>query len=284
MFYIFLVYFFLLGVIIGSFLNVVILRHNTGKTVGGRSMCMSCKTILTSKNLIPILSFMFQKGKCTHCGTKISWQYPLVELSTGILFALNFYLVYMHTYSVSEFLILFIISASMIALFVAIFVYDMKHKIIPDSFSFPLGVLSILYVICTTFIFKNNMFWIPASDGITPLGMVNICAGLIFYLFIYFIWKFSKGRLIGLGDAKLVFSIGTILGIVYGLSSIFLSFWIGALYAIFILLKQRLSKHSGRITMKSEIAFGPFLIIAFLIVYFFKIDVTNLSFILENFS
>jgi prepilin signal peptidase PulO-like enzyme (type II secretory pathway) len=284
MFYIFLVYFFLFGVIIGSFLNVVILRHNTGKTVGGRSMCMSCKTILTAKNLVPVLSFLFQRGKCTHCSTKISWQYPLVELVTGILFALNFYMIYVQKTSVIEFITLFILSSTMIALLVAIFVYDLKHKIIPNAFSFPLAGLSILYILCTTFIFDLNVFWIPQGLQLSTLGMLNLCTGLIFYFGIYALWKFSNGKLIGLGDAKLLFTLGTVLGIVYGLSALFLSFWIGGVCAIFILLKQRLSKQSKHITMKSEIAFGPFLIIAFLIVYFFKIDVTNLSFILENFS
>ena len=283
MFSIFLIYFFLLGVIIGSFLNVVILRHNTGKTVGGRSACMVCKTTLRSSELIPILSFMFQKGRCKHCRTKISWQYPLVELSTGILFALNFYTVYLQSKSLTEFIITFVLSASILALFVAIFVYDKKHQIIPDRFSFAVGGLSVLYVLATVFVFKNNMFWINVVEG-SLYWWLNIGAGLIFFLLIYILWRVSQGRLIGLGDAKLLFGMGTMLGIVYGLSALFLSFWIGTLYAIFLLLKQRLSNTSGHITMKSEIAFGPFLIISFLIVYFLKVDVTNLSFILENFS
>ncbi len=283
MFSIFLIYFFLLGVIIGSFLNVVILRHNTGKTVGGRSSCMTCKTTLTSKHLIPILSFVFQKGRCAFCRTKISWQYPLVELATGILFALNFYIVYLQSKSLTEFIFTYIISSAILALFVAIFVYDKKHRIIPDTFSFPAAILSLVYVISTVFVFNNSSFWINVTEG-TLYWWLNIGAGLIFYVLIYLLWKLSQGRLIGLGDAKLLFTIGTVLGIVYGLSALFLSFWMGSIFAILILLKQRLSNNSGRITMKSEIAFGPFLIISFLIVYFLKIDVTNLSFILENFS
>ncbi len=279
---IFLIYFFLLGVIIGSFLNVVVLRHNTGKTVGGRSACMSCKTTLTAKELVPIFSFVIQRGKCAHCESRISWQYPLVELATGLLFAANFFLIYYSVDSLVEFLITFSVSAAILALLVAIFVYDLRHKIIPDKFSFSLAGLSVLYVLLSVFIFNNNSFWNNA-DSINTLWWLNVCTGLIFYLVIYLIWKLSKGRLIGLGDAKLLFGIGTVLGFVYGLSSLFLGFWIGSVFAILLLLKEYLSKRTPHITMKSEIAFGPFLIIAFLIVYFLKIDVTNIGFILENF-
>jgi prepilin signal peptidase PulO-like enzyme (type II secretory pathway) len=112
----------------------------------------------------------------------------------------------------------------------------------------------------------------------------HILAGLFFYFIIWLIWKLSKGRMIGLGDAKLLLSIGTILGFVYGLSSIFISVWIATCYALVLMLKERLSTNSKHITMKTEIPFGPFLILGFLIVYFFHIDVTQISFILENFS
>lgn len=91
MFYTFLIYgifFFLFGLIIGSFLNVVIYRYNTGRSVQGRSGCLSCGKTLSAVELIPLFSFIFQKGKCHGCGSKISWQYPLVEFSTGIAFTL----------------------------------------------------------------------------------------------------------------------------------------------------------------------------------------------------
>lgn len=280
---IFLIYFFLLGVIIGSFLNVVVLRHNTGKTVGGRSSCMTCKSTLTAKELVPILSFVAQKGKCAHCESKISLQYPLVELVTGLLFAANFYTVYLFSSSITELVVMFSISATILALLVAIFVYDLRHKIIPDKFSFPVGALAVVYVLLSIFVFKNNPFWFDISN-INTLWWINLCMGIILYVLIYLLWKISDGRLIGLGDAKLLFGMGTILGFVYGLSTLFLSFWIGSIFAIFLLLKERLRKGGEHITMKSEIAFGPFLIIAFLIVYFLKIDVSNIGFIIENFS
>ena len=82
--------FFGFGIIIGSFLNVIILRYNTHKTFGGRSACMSCTKKLHWYELIPIFSFVGLKGRCQTCKTKISWQYPLVELATGVMFVLIF--------------------------------------------------------------------------------------------------------------------------------------------------------------------------------------------------
>lgn len=277
----YLVYFFLLGVIIGSFLNVVILRHNTGKTVGGRSACMTCKTKLTGRELVPLFSFLFQKGRCLHCQARISWQYPLVELSTGILFVANFYRYYVVSGFSFETFTLFALTSSILALMVAIFVYDLRHKIIPDRFSFTAFGLSVVYIVLDVFVFRNNVW---ASGSAETLSIIlNLSAGLIFYLGIYLIWKLSKGRQIGLGDAKLLLSIGTMLGLVYGLSAITTAFWIGTVFAVHLMLKGFFGRTAGRITMKSEIALGPFLIVGFLIVYFLRVDVTNLSLVLNNF-
>ena len=80
---IFLILFFIFGTLIGSFLNVVIFRLNTGKGVGGRSMCMNCGKTLHAHELVPVLSYIFQLGKCRGCKTKISIQYPVVEAITG---------------------------------------------------------------------------------------------------------------------------------------------------------------------------------------------------------
>jgi prepilin signal peptidase PulO-like enzyme (type II secretory pathway) len=274
----YLVYFFLLGVIIGSFLNVVILRHNTGKTVGGRSACMTCKSKLTSRELVPLFSFLIQRGRCLHCHARISWQYPMVELATGLLFVSNFYYLYTITGFSFETFVTFILTSSILALFVAIFVYDIKHKIIPDLFSFSAFGVSVMYLL-SAYAFQGHLPWTSAQPG---LAFLDLAAGLIFYSAIYLLWKLSDGRLIGLGDAKLLLTIGTVLGFVYGLSAVFVSFWLGTAFAVFIMLKGFLGRTSGRITMKSEIAFGPFLIIGFLIVYFLRIDVTNLGLVLNN--
>lgn len=296
-----LIYFFLLGIIIGSFLNVVILRFNTGKTTRGRSACMSCKTKLTWRELIPVFSFLFQKGKCKNCKTKISIQYLLVEISTGILFALNFWYWLTTANSMSELILSVGITTCILAYMIIIFVYDLRHKIIPDLFSFTAWGLSIVFVVIIKFIRDTGALtesanidvyraWIPAFAGMTTEGtwiiilsiIPNILAGLFFYFIIWAIWRLSKGRMIGLGDAKLLLTVGTLLGFVLGLSAIFISVWIATLYAGYLLLKQYLNKKGKHITMKTEIPFGPFLIIGFLFVYFTQIDVTNVGMILEH--
>ena len=291
-----LIYFFLLGIIIGSFLNVVILRFNTGKTTRGRSACMSCKTTLTWRELIPVLSFLFQKGRCKTCKTRVSVQYPLVELATGILFVLNFWYWLGTANSLPELVLSVGLTTSILACLVVIFVYDLRHKIIPDLFSFTAWGLSIVYVVMMSFVgggtsaftdtVNTQMYrtWIPAFAGMTTVSTVipSIFAGLFFYFIIWAIWRLSKGRMIGLGDAKLLLTIGTLLGFVLGLSAIFISVWIATVYAGYLLLKQYLNKKGKHITMKTEIPFGPFLIIGFLIVYFTQIDVTNIGMILEH--
>ena len=294
-----LTYFFLLGIIIGSFLNVIILRFNTGKTSRGRSACMSCKTTLTWRELIPVLSFLFQKGRCKTCKTRVSVQYPLVELATGILFVLNFWYWLGTANSLPELVLSVGLTTSILACLVVIFVYDLRHKIIPDLFSFTAWGLSIVYVVAQALVsvipakagIQVYRAWIPAFAGMTTAGtwvttlfavIPNILAGLFFYAIIWAIWRLSKGRMIGLGDAKLLLTIGTLLGFVLALSAIFISVWIATVYAGYLLLKQYLNKKGKHITMKTEIPFGPFLIIGFLIVYFTQIDVTNIGMILEH--
>src|SRR3989344_1792899 len=88
--YLFSIFVFILGTIIGSFLNVVILRYNTGSSIQGRSGCMSCGKPLVWYELFPVLSFLFLLGRCGGCKSRISAQYPLVELLTGIIFLLTF--------------------------------------------------------------------------------------------------------------------------------------------------------------------------------------------------
>ena len=86
---------FVIGLSVGSFLNVVILRTNAGSSLGGRSRCLSCQAQIAPKDLIPLVSFLALGGKCRSCGARISWQYPLVEFGTGLLF-FAFYLRFMY--------------------------------------------------------------------------------------------------------------------------------------------------------------------------------------------
>ncbi len=240
---------FLFGAIVGSFLNVVILRYNTGRSVNGRSGCMTCGHVLAWYELIPILSFVIQKGRCRECSSKISWQYPLVELSTAILFTLAFYNLLGVQLGKQLLAFYFLI----ISLLVVITVYDIRHKIIPDGIVYLFALLSLL-----------GIFLFPYNLAPSPYALIS---GPILFLPFFLLWFFSKGTLMGLGDGKLVLGIGWLLGLSRGLTAIILAFWIGAAVSVIILGIQKFRNRSG-LTMKSEIPFGPFLILGTLIVLF----------------
>lgn len=257
----FLVFSFTFGIIIGSFLNVVLFRYNTGRNLGGRSKCFSCKRELNVIDLFPVLSFMAFKGRCRTCKAKLSWQYPLVELLTGFLFAASF--AFFQTDLFENFnLFLFNISFSFIimSLLVLITVYDLNHKIIPDLFVYSFSVIALLYS-CLT---------IDAFGSLTVVnqGLMFIIAGLVLAAPFYILWLISAGTWMGLGDAKLALGIGWLLGLIKGGVAIAIGFYIGAAVAIFILLFNWIFKKKG-ITLKSEIPFAPFLITGLLTVFFF---------------
>ena len=128
---------FLFGLIIGSFLNTVIYRYNTGRTVGGRSQCLVCGHTLTWRELIPILSFVIQGGKCAKCQSRFSMQYPLVEFITAILFLGVSYKLWPINFDFTSFplplVAELIVHWLVMSLLVGIAVYDLRHKIIPNG-------------------------------------------------------------------------------------------------------------------------------------------------------
>lgn len=257
------IFVFLLGLIMGSFLNVVIFRLNTGLTLGGRSKCLSCGQILSWKELIPVLSFIIFSGKCRKCGSKISFQYILVEMVSGFLF-LFFFLKTLAVFPTLEAFLSFFLLCSIWSFLLVIFVYDLRHKIIPNQFS-------ILFII---FSFVYGLF-LSNSESL----FFHVIAGLSFSAFFFLLWYVSNGRWIGFGDVKLVSGIGFYLGLAGGLSALAFAFWIGAIVAISILITQKSKKLSLKrvpLTMKSEVPFAPFLIIGTFIAQVLGSDIFGL--------
>jgi prepilin signal peptidase PulO-like enzyme (type II secretory pathway) len=265
------VFIFAFGAIIGSFLNVVILRYNTGRSVNGRSGCMKCDYKLRWYDLIPIFSWLALKGRCRKCKSKISPQYPLVELATGLLFlGICARLTPLLSESLTIFGIFFVWDVIMISILVVIFVYDIYHKIIPNELSYTFAVLA----------FGQSLFLnLPAiTNGVFETSvLLDLSAGLIFFIPFWALWFVSKGTWIGLGDGKLALGIGWFLGFVYGLSALVLAFWIGAIFSVGFLLIDKYKSHSRNVTMKTEIPFAPFLIIGLLIEFFVQIDVIGIG-------
>jgi len=252
--YLFVFATFLFGMIIGSFLNALIFRFNTGSTMWTRSKCMTCSTTIEWYDLVPGISFFLLRGKCRNCESAISFQYPLIEILNGLLFA-TITLLFGLTF---ETILLWALSSLM----VLIFVYDYRHKIIPNAFVYPATLLSLMLLfvkgsIISTAFFQNSHIY----TGI----------GLFFFFFLF--WFFSKGTWMGLGDAKLALMMGFLLGPVGGVSATVIGFWLGAIVGLALIFIERIKSKSSLIGMKSEIPFAPFLLIGTWIVLFFNISV-----------
>ena len=239
---------FVLGTIIGSFLNVLIVRYNTGLGLLRRSFCFSCERELSWYELIPIVSFFLQKGRCRRCGAKISWQYPLVEISTGVLFVVIFWslglnwLIGMGIFGFAKLAFLFYIVSALIV----ILVYDLKHYEIPDKVLFPAIGITIVFQAITN-----------SSQILNYLLAIFIGAGFFFTIFLI-----SKGKWMGFGDVKLAILMGLLLGYPNILSALFVAFFLGAIIGVILML----FKKKG---LKSEIPFGPFLVLGTLLAHFF---------------
>lgn len=226
-----LFFFFVFGSIIGSFLNVVLFRYNTGRTIGGRSKCFSCKRTLGPIDLVPVLSYLAFGGKCRTCKSHISFQYPAVELLTGILFAGVFVLNQSLLFANSTlFLYNMVVSLIVMALLVLITVYDFRHKIIPDAFAYTFAVVSFVAMFIQVSSPETQQFYVAIPD------ISQLFAGIILAFPFYFLWLISRGRWMGLGDAKLALGIGWFLGLAKGGTAIIYGFWIGALFSVLIII------------------------------------------------
>ncbi len=264
MIFLFIVIFFALGLIIGSFLNVVIYRINTKKSFGGRSACMVCRHQLAWYELIPVFSFLFLKGRCLNCKTKISLQYPLVEFATGLIFALLFWKFQNILFiSVPIFAVTYLYYAIVFSLLVVIATYDLKHKIIPDKLSFVFGTLAFIGL----FFFKANSF---PSFFIHLPSVWEFLSGILIALPFALFWLVSSGRWMGFGDAKLALGIGWLLGLSGALSGLVLAFWSGAIVGIMLVIVSKNSKLK-KMGMKSEIPFAPFLVLGTFLAFFFEL-------------
>jgi len=285
MFLIFYIFVFLIGISIGSFLNCVIYRMELQEDMPegspqrkavsflhGKSFCPNCKHTLNWQDLFPVFSFLFLKGKCRYCSKKISIQYPIVELLTGLIF-----LLILNRFSVIPNLIgnpgisqtlwipafagmtagqagiisyLFLLLIS--SLLVIIFVYDLKHYIIPDKILFPAIGIVLIYRLFEGLIIGH---WLS--------GFISfILAGLGASAFFLFFFLISKGRWMGFGDVKLAFFMGLFLGYPNILVALFLAFLLGAIIGVGLIA-------FGSKSLKSEVPFGPFLIIGTFIALFY---------------
>ncbi|HUD03146.1 MAG TPA: prepilin peptidase [Candidatus Paceibacterota bacterium] len=251
----------LLGVIVGSFLNALSFRFNTGvpflsaRGMGGRSRCMQCGHALGGLDLVPVVSYLFLGGKCRYCSSRISVQYPLVELMAGALSAGVFLL------NPSPFAFAFWFVVWMTLLFVVM--YDTKHMIIPWSCSLLLIALAVVGV----------LFDLVGRTG-TTFGLWTWLAGPLLALPLFLLSLVSWGRWMGWADSLLELSLGALLGVSAGATALMLAFWSGALVGIALLVLSRIFTRLRffRYTIKSEMPFAPFLVLGAALAYFCHVD------------
>lgn len=220
------------GLIIGSFVSAVSYRIPRNLDfVKGRSFCDFCKKELKWYDNIPLISFLFCRGRSRCCGKKISIRYPLIEIAT----ATSFFVLYLFSLP-SVYYILCTIS-------LVILVIDLEYQIIPDELT---------WIILTLGLLVN-----------TQSPLIVLFPAFFVSLLLLSLFLVTRGRGMGLGDVKLAIPLGLILGLERGIYWLMVSFILGGIVASVLLLLKRAN-------LKTKIAFGPFLIVGFWIVILYS--------------
>lgn len=245
---IYLIFFFIIGLFMGSFYHVVGYRLPRGLklTKPKRSYCPSCNHLLGFLDLIPVFSYLFLKGRCHYCHKKISIFYPIIEIVTGILFAVSFKL-----FGFSYELIPALVLSSMLSI---ILVSDIEYLIIPDSVT----VVSMFILIISSLIFRG------LNDTLLSIMFAVIIFTMMYLLMLFGNFLFKKESLGG-ADIKIMMVSGYILGFFNSILVLFIASVIALPISIFLLI----------INKEKMIPFGPFLMISMIIVFFLKLDVIS---------
>ena len=248
MYFSILLLFFVLGTIFGSFYNVVGYRVPKGQSLlYPSSHCTKCNHKLGPLELIPILSFLFLGGKCKKCKDEISWFYPIFEFTSGLLFALSYYI-----YGFSLECLLSIVFISMLLI---IIISDYQTMIIPDSV---LIVFSAMIIIIK--------FFIVGIEGV-GISFLHALGSFVFMLLLKLLGDFMfKKESMGGGDIKLLAVFGLMFGFSMSIISVFIAAIIGLPISIIVL--KKISSH--------EIPFGPFLAIAAILIVLLKLDINTI--------
>ena len=261
---------------VGSFLNVVSLRYKPGqklldlRVINGRSRCLHCGKKLVWYELIPLISFLVQKGKCRGCGQKLSFQYPLVEFLSGLIFI--FVPIALMAGVVTPYTpVAILIWILIFLLFLLLSIIDFHFYLIPDSINLFLAILGILLIVIQSLTLNQ---WSAVSGQMSFTGHYSLLFGLIeniwlnhFFaavlamIFFAAIIVLSRGKGMGWGDFKLAAAFGLIFGWPDIIVVIFLAFVIGAIFTAPLLIKKQK-------TMKDIVPFGPFLVIGSSLVFF----------------
>ncbi len=222
----------LYGLCIGSFLNVVIYRLPLGQSLASPpSRCRNCGYQLRWFDNIPVLSWVFLRGRCRACGVSVSWQYPIVELITGALFVLVVWLTPMGPLVFARLIL--------VSILIVLFGIDLEHQILPNVITLPGIIVGLL-------------FSLVAPPGITAALIGAVLGGGILYAIAagYYLWRREEGM--GMGDVKMLAMLGAFLGWRAVLVTLIVASFTGALVGLGMMALQR----GG---MKYALPFGTFL-------------------------
>ncbi|PIR96555.1 MAG: prepilin peptidase [Candidatus Doudnabacteria bacterium CG10_big_fil_rev_8_21_14_0_10_42_18] len=237
---------FMFGSVIGSFLNVVILRLPKEKKLTGRSACENCGAALSAPELVPLFSYIGLRGKCKNCGKDISPRYFIVEFITGFLFLAGWLFIQPQDLTGLMLLLKWFVALSVL---LVVFVTDLEHFLIFDNVIFTGIVLASIINLVLDITGTGSAFSIRGEF----LG--GLAAAVAAALPFFIIWYISKGSWMGFGDVKLALFLGVVLGIPLVGVGIFLAVILGGAVSIMLLL-------SGRKKLKSPVPFGVFLAFA----------------------
>ena len=250
----------LLGLAFGSFITALTWRLHEGKDfVAGRSECESCGHVLSALDLMPVISWLMLGGRCRYCRQIVSWQNPAIEIATVLLFVVSY--IYWPFPLVSPLAwASFGLWLVYIILLVALVVYDLRWMLLPDKLVFTLIALGLVDVDLR----------LASAGNLSIVSYIQQVAlgALVFSGFYGFLYLISKGRWIGLGDVKLGLFIGIVLGWRQGFVALFMANLIG-------LVVVAPGLFTGKISIRSRIPFGPFLIAAFIIVGLFGTQILD---------
>jgi len=242
--------FLVFGIIIGSFLNVVIYRLASGEggIVFGSSHCRDCNHELAWNDNIPVFSYIRLLGKCRYCKKKISIQYPIVEISTGLLFIMIAIAKTSEVASVQNIVVAGLISLVFAAMLV-VFVYDFKYMEVP------------MIVIYLSIVMAGLATYIQFSYDLKVV-VFYIIAAVAGFLFFFSFSFFSDEKWMGYGDSYIAFVIGLVLGPFWTFIALLIAVWTGSIVGVFIMLIK------GK-NMKTALPFGPFLISGMYLAFYF---------------
>ena len=249
-----LFFIFLLGLAFGSFISALTYRLPRGISfVFGRSFCPRCRNRISWYDNIPVLSFFLLRGRCRNCVKKISWRYPVIELSTAFGFLFIYYFVSraqilfnMDWFAIPYILLVFLILE-------IVFIIDLEHKVIFDNLVFFLFALFFL----TSVLRSEAFFWDKLFSA-------------FFFSFALLVLNFiTRGRGMGFGDVKLAMPLSFFLGFKLASLWLFVSFLLGAVVGVILVF-------AGKAKFGRPIPFGPFMIFSFWIILFFGEQLASL--------